>query len=373
MNITFLIGNGFDRNLGLLTAYSDFVKFYKMTVAKTDTLQKFREHIKENKELWSDAEIALGKYTNQFEVGKAETFAECQTDFCEFLANYLKEQERRIDYDESADLILNAFSKLEQIINVFPTQEQEVIGNVIKNKRNENTKFNFICFNYTSTLDNCLQLVKSSPGILGSHKYSNQTLNHTIGEICHVHGTVDKEMVFGVNDESQISKVDIFDCEDGDIYKNLLIKIQANASYLENTDAKAKSLLDSSQIIYVYGMSIGETDKLWWQRICKWLSGSSERHLIVQKYGFPTKSVLPTYYQLAERKARREITNYSELDQSQKNNIEKRIHITGENIFSDISEIAKDLSRKSEKYLTVLEQIESEETLKKAKKELAKV
>ena len=28
MNITFLIGNGFDLNLGLATAYSDFVKYY---------------------------------------------------------------------------------------------------------------------------------------------------------------------------------------------------------------------------------------------------------------------------------------------------------------------------------------------------------
>lgn len=373
MNITFLIGNGFDRNLGLLTAYSDFVKFYKTTVAKTEVLQKFRDYIKENKDLWSDAEIALGKYTNQFDMGMAEAFAECQTDFCEFLATYLKDQQERIDYDESTDLILNAFSNIEKIINVFPTQEQEIIESVIKKRANENTKFNFICFNYTSTLDNCLQVVKSSPGTLRSHKYGSQTFTHTIGEICHVHGTVDKEMVFGVNDESQISKMDIFDCEDGDIYKNLLIKIQANASYLENTDAKAKALLDNSHIIYIYGMSIGETDKLWWQRICTWLSGSSERHLIVQKYGFPTKSVLPTYYQLAERKARREITNHSDFEQAKKNTIENRIHITGENIFAEIGQIAKDPLKKSQKYLDVLEQIKAEETLEKAKKELAKV
>ena len=34
MNITFLIGNGFDLNLGLATAYSDFVKYYKETDAE---------------------------------------------------------------------------------------------------------------------------------------------------------------------------------------------------------------------------------------------------------------------------------------------------------------------------------------------------
>ena len=31
MNITFMIGNGFDRNLGLKTKYSDFIAWYKET------------------------------------------------------------------------------------------------------------------------------------------------------------------------------------------------------------------------------------------------------------------------------------------------------------------------------------------------------
>lgn len=168
-----------------------------------------------------------------------------------------------------------------------------------------------------------------------------------------------------MNDDSQILKADVFDCEDGDLYKNMLIKIQANASYLENTDANASQLIKNSQLIYIYGMSIGETDKLWWDRICTWLSGSGERHLIVQKYDMPVKTVIQLPYQLAERRARRNITKYSSLDDNKKNNIESRIHITGENIFSDIKDIAKELGYK--KYLTVLEQINSEE------KELAPV
>ena len=51
MNITFLIGNGFDRNLGLETTYSDFVKEYKKTNGSTETLKEFRAYIKDNEEL----------------------------------------------------------------------------------------------------------------------------------------------------------------------------------------------------------------------------------------------------------------------------------------------------------------------------------
>lgn len=367
MNITFLIGNGFDRNLGLDTTYSDFVSHYKTSTPKTETLGKFHEYIKDNEELWSAAEIAMGEYTNQFEKGSAEAFSECHTDFCEQLALYLKGQMSRIDYDESKESILKAFAKLNQIVHFFPTQEREILNTVYKNRIDEQITFNFICFNYTDTLDQCLSLVKKDPTTLGSHRYGNQVLNHSVGRICHVHGTVDKEMVFGVNDDSQICKLDVFDCEDGDLYKNMLIKIQANASFLENTDTKAAQIIQNSQLIYVYGMSIGDTDKLWWNRICEWLTANSSRHLIVQKYSMPIKSVIPIGYQRAERKARREITRHSSLAEDKKSNIETRIHITGENIFSDITEIAKDIDYKSKKYLTVLDQIRAGE------KELAPV
>ena len=38
MNITFLIGNGFDRNLGLNTTYSDFTKHYKSIETNNETM-----------------------------------------------------------------------------------------------------------------------------------------------------------------------------------------------------------------------------------------------------------------------------------------------------------------------------------------------
>lgn len=361
MNITFLIGNGFDRNLGLDTTYSDFVVDYKNTKPKTKVLEQFHTYIKENEELWAAAEIAIGKYTAELETGAAAAFAECHTDFCERLAEYLKKQMSRIDYSDSKESILKAFSNLNQIIQVFPTQEREILNQVYKSKNSENISFNFICFNYTDTLDQCLSIVKSTPNMLGSHKYAGSVLNHSAGQICHVHGTVDKEMVFGVNDDSQISKVDVFDCEDGDLYKNMLIKIQANASYLENTDAKATQLIQNSQLIYIYGMSIGDTDKLWWDRICTWLNSSSDRHLIVQKYDMPAKTAIQLPYQLAERKARRNILKHSTLEDNKKNAIQTRIHITGENIFKNITNIAKDIDYKNKKYLDVLKDIQTEE------------
>ena len=95
MNITFMIGNGFDRNLGLKTTYSDFIKWYKETPAKTETLKEFREYINDNEELWSAAEEELAFY-------------ECHKDICEHLAEYLKGQQSRVEYQAIINEIENA-------------------------------------------------------------------------------------------------------------------------------------------------------------------------------------------------------------------------------------------------------------------------
>lgn len=342
MDITFLIGNGFDRNLGLNTTYADFIKYYKDTEGGSKVLDKFRKHINDNEELWRNAEIALGKYTQEFETGNGMAFSECHEDMCEKLVDYLKKEETRLIYNNFAEKVLSSFKNIVKPESPFPTVERNTIRGVFNKYSSQEYFFNFICFNYTSTLDNCLEIVKGSSGLLGQHRNGNAVLGNKIKELCHVHGTVDKDIVFAVNDETQIAKSDIFNFEDGEICKRLLIKQQANESYQEDTDSIANRILQNSTIIYVYGMSLGETDTLWWNRICKWLSANGDRHLIIQNYAMLNRGVYPIKYQLAEKQKKKELLSFSNFDDNTKNALMQRIHITGENIFSDISNVAKE-------------------------------
>lgn len=350
-----MIGNGFDRNLGLKTTYSDFIDWYKNTPAKTKTLEDFRKNINENEKLWSAAEEELGRYTAEFDVGAGAAFYECHKDICEHLAEYLKGQQSEVDYQAIIDEIESAFSQLETITEPFHTQEKVVLDEVFSDCRNENVVFNFITYNYTDTLDKCLELVRKKPGLLGTHKFGTITHNHTIGTIHHVHGTVNAQMVFGVNDRSQIMKPEIFNCEFGDLYEENLIKQQANQGYQENTDKKAKDLLNTSQMLYIYGMSIGSTDKLWWERVCAWLAGSSNRHVVLFCYDMPAPGVIETDRKIAERKARRKISQYSQLDEKKKLEIESRIHVTSENLFQKLTDIAKNAA---EEYIAICKAIQ---------------
>ncbi len=64
---SFLIGNGFDVNLGLKTRYAEFYKYYLDIPTDNKNIRALKEHLRENKsDFWSDLEIALGKYTTRF-------------------------------------------------------------------------------------------------------------------------------------------------------------------------------------------------------------------------------------------------------------------------------------------------------------------
>lgn len=355
MNITFFIGNGFDRNLGLATTYQEFVKEYKKDIPnKPMHLKLFKESIKNNEPLWKNAEIEMGQYTDKFETGEASLYSDCHTDFCEHLAEYLKSEEQRIDFNCFTDAIKKAFSSLNEIDAPFRSVERQTIHTTFSAHNSESITFNFVCFNYTRTLDMCKNAMKEDSFIIGFHEYGTQRRMHRLGDICHVHGTVDGQMVFGVNDESQIAKKEIFDCEYGEIYKDTLIKIQANAAFLENTDEKARNYLEQSNIIYVYGMALGETDKLWWERICEWLSKNSNRQLILQKHSLPKRGETEIDYRIATEKHKDYFVNMSSLDQGKKDKIKAQIHVTSYNIFENIKNIAHERVALQEKELQLV-------------------
>lgn len=344
MHITFLIGNGFDRNLGLNTTYTDFVKVYKNLTSESEYINGFRNYIKENEELWSKAEEALGQYTRELERGQGPIFSECQADFCANLAQYLKQQESRVNYDANKEAVQKAFKNFRSLVQPFPLTERNNINSVYQNRLGENIIFDFIDYNYTYTLDHCLEIVKSTPGLLGEHSYYAANYKHAVGKVCHIHGTVDGQMAFGVNDNSQIAKPEVFEENDGDLSKALLIKKSANDSYGENTDATAAKILEASNIIYVYGMALGITDILWWERICVWLTKSETRHLILHQYEMPPADVFPYKQHQFERKTKRNFCKLGNLSHEKWTLVENRIHVTSNNIFEPIKNIASPLS-----------------------------
>lgn len=359
MNFTFLIGNGFDLNLGLKTRYTDFLEYYK-TINEDDSngVRFLKEQIcnEETGYLWSNAEEAFGQSTAQYVANNlnAIDFCESHENFCYKLSEYLINQQDKYNFSKLKTTIAKAFvAGLQSYIKGFKEVEATQIKNVIDSFQNGGFKYNFINFNYTNTLDLCISAVKANNGILGKRRLNNNVFDNSIGSVIHVHGTTKNSMVLGVNDKSQIADLRIFDGY-GDEYIGSIIKQQTNELNRENTDKKAFDILKNSDLIYVYGMSIGITDKLWWERICQLMEMNKRLHLILHVFNAPKPQLFMREVIIFERNKRSEFMHYFKpkkiSDESHITEIANRIHIDSSNIFCAL----EGLSTESQKNVSLV-------------------
>lgn len=353
MYITFLIGNGFDLNLGLKTGYKDFLKVYtsessSAEIENDSILSYFKNEISENEDLWSDAELAFGQLTSKFKSDNknAEDFSECHEDFCVNLANYLAAQENRINFNNLKEITSKALaSALKNYPDSFREAEKEQIKLSYTNIGEEYI-YNFLNFNYTKTLNKCFLALKNSNIDLGMRcSHSN-----ALGNIINVHGTVNRDMVFGVGDKSQIAMSSLFDGYSSE-YINQIIKSEIDKDNKENTYKKAFKILDNSRLIYIYGMSVGETDKLWWERICTLMNEDKDLNIIIHMFDAPNNQLIRRKYTSFEKQVRERFLSFANFDKSQKDNIFGRIHIDESNIFSGLTNLVENTKNVFEKEL----------------------
>lgn len=366
MNVTFLIGNGFDLNLGLNTKYTDFLQYYcHPKRKKTALIDSFANEILKDAPLWSNAEWAFGEYTDEFD-GTDRTvddFCECHEDFCIQLSKYLRaEQTSLVDHPTEAGKILkDALTALYKRLDYKDQSVQKncelfasCVANLTKGFREQPTNdinesiskmpggitYNFLTFNYTECLDAFVDMLRHSTA-LGTRVVNGTQYKNAPGNLIHVHGTTQRDMVLGLNDISQIRNAKLFEGVDED-YLNQVIKRQTNLINEQRTDQKASAILSSSDVIYVYGMSIGATDAIWWERICAALRQRGNNILIIHAFDAPDDSLIRRKYRIFERNRRNEFLKYSKLSAEEKESIAKRIYISGANIFSEFSGIVEE-------------------------------
>ena len=162
MNITFLIGNGFDVHLGLKTRYTDFYDIYINSNKDTEeeNIKNFCGMIEGNYETWADFESAFAEKA----FGTKDDVKAILSDFSVKFAKYLRGQVQLCDYTDEEipqkfkDFLINGYKFLE-------TRDRQTIDNKYK-AVNANITINFINFNYTNTLNNLIESYKKVIPIL---------------------------------------------------------------------------------------------------------------------------------------------------------------------------------------------------------------
>lgn len=255
MNILYIFGNGLDKAQGMATSYPEFYEFLQ-GVKGSPLLEELKKDINADKKLWSDMEEAFGLFTEKI---KSESdFDQLYFELYDYLRAYLQSEDLNYSPSErNKKQFLDDFLSYNKYLNDYDRGNFELFRTSINDKDHSN--MDVMTFNYTHTIETLLSS-KLEPGtttFLEGNPFS-------LGQIIHVHGELNNEIIVGVDNEKQIANEAFKDSED---IKDILIKNQSNSSMGYLRPRVCENFIAKANLIILFGVSLGATDSRWWKLI----------------------------------------------------------------------------------------------------------
>lgn len=305
MEITFLVGNGFNTSLGLKTRYADFYQYLRQLMSNGNSnlknnpiIRSIETHfINPEEKRWSDLELGLGEFTGNCNC-QPEEFLEHKNEIDMLLYQYLDKEQMKFHADELCEEGLGKYASvfknsLVKFVDFFPPDDKKVLSNVITSYR-EKVKYNIIDFNYTSIVDDIWDITAIKSEHNGKLSGNSETFPHFLGEKMHVHGELGFTPILGVDNLGQIANIE---WRQTPSFSELLIKERMNIIAKQDRTNQAKRLINNSAIICVYGMSIGKTDQMWWQELANWLAVNNRHKLVIYAHCENRNALIQNVYE----------------------------------------------------------------------------
>lgn len=277
MNIVYLIGNGFDRNLNLNTDYSSFYKYYISQKSDNPVINNLKSEIKSDYENWADLEEALGKYLRN--ITKKEDAILIHTDLLNHLQTYICMEDAK--FIAPNDSSKKMFKELFYPIKSLRANQRRKLGDGVLRK-NQDRNIYIITFNYTQTIERLLDYKGEEITV-----YSTGNGNYSyFREIEHIHGFCDPNkgrMALGLDNPSQLCNEELAKLRNI-CYR--FVKPTFNDLWGEEHHNKCLRWINSANFICIFGMSIGISDQTWWNAIGKRLLTSDAILLYFYYNGF---------------------------------------------------------------------------------------
>lgn len=322
MKILYLIGNGLDVKYGLKTRYSEFYKSaYTPTDNDSNGVKALKENIKDNINDWSDLEARLGDYSA--DVQDESEYLEVFKDIRAKLVEYIKIQDSAF-LIETSDKQKTDFTKLVRHPQNFLEEGERNNVNQFVNSIGSTTytELDFITFNYTQTLEKILGF-SNSPIIIKHTNFKDLRIR----SIEHIHGLHDYRFILGVDDKDQIKNKSFR----SDRLLRTIVKPTQNSRSQLMRDNRSIELIRQADMICIYGMSIGKTDKMWWQHIVNVINDKNKR-LIVFWYDENEASSLfcDSKFDIEDEVFARIFSN-TNLTESQKQTVRQKTYVVYKN------------------------------------------
>lgn len=281
MNITFVIGNGFDLRLGMRCRYGDFCKLYRvnsMYRPTSEAAQNLTRNAKEIINTWSAYELVVGECSTKFNA--ENSYLKCVQEFQDSLTRYLNEEEDALDFT-GADTQHRIAEDIKHVLQYFGSKRRlhnDACQKLIDNEIGGEIDCNFLSFNYTSTLQTCLNMIPN-------REFQSLHRTYRLREVQNVHGSIrawrdhyGEPPIMGVNNKQQIAN------EEFRTFAPLCKQLVKPDCIPREKRDKYCDIIRQSDLICIYGMSLGKTDAFWWREIGSWLKQDRQRQLVIYWY-----------------------------------------------------------------------------------------
>lgn len=282
MNVTWIIGNGFDIRYGLKTKYHDF---YTSSIVKSNNeniyYHEINQYLKDEKGIplesinWADLEIALGEHSiKKPNYDEATVIADLKKVNAD-LQEYIRQQEQMCE--EPTEAQINSFRNT--IVNYhmsFTGRDRasfiQYLRDLKSTTNSDKIKLSYITFNYTNLFSKYWETLEMP---FSARMDVGDTYNFEKNNGTTVHGTVGQGIILGCDNSSQ------YNINDYPRLKNVVEKPTLNLMAGHRYDEYAALTIDNTDIFILFGVSLGASDLTWWQRIAKTTSNRNSRIVIL--------------------------------------------------------------------------------------------
>lgn len=297
MRITWIIGNGFDVNLGLKTGYRDFRdRVYLADSCKSELRNKLMQKLAdaslsdfETAELWSDLEALLGSTTAYYEADEIDAFYDTFEEMERLLTDYVHEQESRLpDFlsEECIDEFKESITRFDDRMVPQDRQHFKLKGAA------DNHVHRFISLNYTQALARFVDASSDDNGLMSQHRVGNTTYSDIAKKLLYVHGAIEEggvssDVIFGVDSPEQVVNESF---SKNALFAESWVKASRNTDLYGNTnEQELQELIANADVFCIYGCSMGKTDGRIWRAIGGHLLHCSDSKLVLFVYDLPDR------------------------------------------------------------------------------------
>lgn len=323
MRLLYIIGNGFDLNLDMATKYVDFCTAYHKVKSTSPTLINLKKNIEKGIENWADLELRPGQYTEN--ISTKQEFDEIFDDLSEQLGIYLEKIENETTWElVDQEKLKNYLCNPEEYLKA---NDRERIAVLKDRYRGDKWYVEIVTLNYTRTFERLFN-DKITNVELGKH---HNGIGISLLNIFHLHGYID-DLVFGINDLTQLKNQSFHSIKK---IANAIVKPNHNRMQGNGIDNILNMRILAANLICVFGSSLGETDKIWWERIGQHIL-KSECELIIFIRGKEFKKLSHRKSEL-EDDVKNLFFERAGLSDDEKTQVEERVYVRAwTKMFSDI-------------------------------------